>query len=61
MREIKENNVERQVKCKNCGSLIGYLSKEVHTFIYKTINCPVCGETIYVSRFNRKVRNYEQR
>ena len=36
MRVIKENNVERQVKCKNCGSLIGYLRKEVHTFIYKT-------------------------
>ena len=60
MRVIKENNVERQVKCKNCGSLIGYLGKDVHSFIYRTICCLVCKEIIHVSKYDKKVRrNYE--
>ena len=56
MRVIKENNIEKQVKCKNCGSLIAYLDKEVNKFVYRTIHCPVCDELIKVSKFNKKVR-----
>ena len=60
MRVIKENNIERQVKCETCGSVIAYEAKDVDGNIFSTINCPVCSQLIKISRFDRKVRNYER-
>ena len=62
MRVIKENNVERQVKCGNCKSIIAYKAKDVvNGMLLHMICCPVCSQLIEVSKFDKKVRNYEKR
>ena len=56
MRVIKENNVERQVKCETCKSIIAYKSENIDKTFYPTIRCPVCNQLIRVSIFNKKVK-----
>ena len=60
MRVIKENNIERQVKCETCGSVIAYETKDIDRNFFPTIKCPVCSQLIKISRFDRKVRKYER-
>ena len=60
MRVIKENNVERQVKCETCGSIIAYETKEINNILFPTIRCPVCSQLTKVSKFDRKVRKHER-
>lgn len=55
MKILKEVNIEKKHKCKYCKSIFTYEQKDVDRTWYNNIRCPVCGQVMPVSIFDRKV------
>lgn len=55
MRVIKENIKEKMHKCKYCGSIYAYTTKDIDYDWSPTMRCPVCKGTNIPSMFDKKV------
>ena len=58
MRVLKKISYEKIHKCPNCKSLIAYTPQDIvrNFFDDKFIICPVCREDVWISIFDRKVK-----
>ncbi len=58
---VPHPKVVKEVICKNCGSTLQYVPKDIQSHSYRDIGggydtdyfitCPPCGEKVYVKRY----------
>lgn len=61
MRVVRKDTSERIKTCRACKSEIAYKTEDVKFDRWDSkryIKCPVCNESITVSIFDRKVKDY---
>lgn len=50
---------EKRKKCSNCGTIMAYTEGDIciNMNYDEYVECPLCSEKLYVSIFDRRIRN----